>query len=98
MTVFRNEGRWDTSNVLFDGVRVVRYDKRAPTPDMRYIDYGLGLLTGGVLTSRNADEPFDLVGRLWGAGGRWPACRLRGDPALLRDRHARWGCRDRSIS
>ena len=49
MTVLRNEGRWDTSNVLFDGARVVRYDKRAPSPDMRYIDYGLGLLTAEVL-------------------------------------------------
>ena len=45
MTVFRNEGRWDTSNVLFDGQRVVRHDKRAPTPDMQYIDYGLGIFT-----------------------------------------------------
>ena len=31
MTVFRNEGRWDTSNVLFDGSRVIRYDKRTPS-------------------------------------------------------------------
>ncbi len=42
MTVLRNEGRWDASNVLFDGERVVRYDKRNPTPDMHWIDYGLG--------------------------------------------------------
>jgi hypothetical protein len=41
MTVFRNEGRWDTSNVLFNANQVVRYDKRSPTEDMRYIDYGL---------------------------------------------------------
>jgi D-sedoheptulose 7-phosphate isomerase len=60
MTVFRNEGRWDTSNVLFDGVRVVRYDKRAPRPDMRYIDYGLGLLTGDVLARESTVQPFDL--------------------------------------
>jgi MurNAc alpha-1-phosphate uridylyltransferase len=31
MTVYRNEGRWDTSNVLLDQQRIVRYDKRAPT-------------------------------------------------------------------
>ena len=60
MTVLRNEGRWDTSNVLFDGARVVRYDKRAPSPDMRYIDYGLGLLTAEVLTRESAEQPFDL--------------------------------------
>jgi NDP-sugar pyrophosphorylase family protein len=45
MAVLRNEGRWDSSNAVFhDGV-VVRYDKRDPTPDMQWIDYGLGGLT-----------------------------------------------------
>jgi NDP-sugar pyrophosphorylase family protein len=42
MTVHRNEGRWDSSNVEFDGERIVVYDKRNRTPAMRYIDYGLG--------------------------------------------------------
>src|SRR6266699_1608603 len=32
MTVYRNEGQWDTSNVEFDGARVVRYDKANRTP------------------------------------------------------------------
>lgn len=45
MTVLRNEGRWDTSNVLFRDGRVVRYDKRSPTPEMLWIDYGLGVLS-----------------------------------------------------
>jgi MurNAc alpha-1-phosphate uridylyltransferase len=61
MTVFRNEGRWDTSNVLFDGAHVVRHDKRAPRPDMHYIDYGLGILTSGVLAHRDATRGFDLT-------------------------------------
>jgi N-acetyl-alpha-D-muramate 1-phosphate uridylyltransferase len=60
MTVFRNEGRWDTSNVLFDGTRIVAHDKRAPHPDMRHIDYGLGILTAKALAGRSADRPFDL--------------------------------------
>jgi D-sedoheptulose 7-phosphate isomerase len=60
MTVFRNEGRWDTSNVLFDGVRVTRHDKNAPSPQMRYIDYGLGILTAEVLSLESAELPFDL--------------------------------------
>jgi NDP-sugar pyrophosphorylase family protein len=34
MTVLRNEGRWDRSNVRFDGDRVLCYDKKDPTPDM----------------------------------------------------------------
>src|SRR5262249_36159966 len=44
MTVFRNEGRWDTSNVEFRDGRIVAYDKKARTPAMQYIDYGLGVL------------------------------------------------------
>ncbi|HUB35865.1 MAG TPA: NTP transferase domain-containing protein [Solirubrobacteraceae bacterium] len=42
MAVLRNEGRWDSSNAVFRDGMIVRYDKRAPTPDMRWIDYGLG--------------------------------------------------------
>jgi NDP-sugar pyrophosphorylase family protein len=61
MTVFANEGRWDTSNVVFDGSRVTRYDKRAPTPDMRYIDYGLGILTPATLARAGPAEAFDLA-------------------------------------
>jgi NDP-sugar pyrophosphorylase family protein len=49
MTVFRNEGRWDTSNVIFDASagRVSLYDKRRrtrPPEDFAYIDYGLSAL------------------------------------------------------
>jgi D-sedoheptulose 7-phosphate isomerase len=61
MTVLRNEGRWDTSNVLFDGARVVRYDKRAPSLDMRYIDYGLGILSDNALAEWNTNASFDLA-------------------------------------
>jgi NDP-sugar pyrophosphorylase family protein len=49
MTVLRNEGRWDTSNVDFDGARVLAYDKRAPHTRMAWIDYGLGGLARSAL-------------------------------------------------
>lgn len=42
MTVLHNEGRWDSSNVLYRGGVLLRYDKREPTPEMQWIDYGLG--------------------------------------------------------
>jgi NDP-sugar pyrophosphorylase family protein len=42
MTVFRNEGQWDSSNVEFTDGRIVAYDKKNRTPRMRHIDYGLG--------------------------------------------------------
>jgi NDP-sugar pyrophosphorylase family protein len=59
MTVFRNEGQWDTSNVRYDGENVVRYDKRHPTADMKFIDYGLGILSNDVLRAASS-EAFDL--------------------------------------
>src|SRR5258708_23342111 len=40
MTVLRNEGRWDRSNVIYEDGRVVLYDKAANAA-MQYIDYGL---------------------------------------------------------
>jgi NDP-sugar pyrophosphorylase family protein len=50
MSVLRNEGRWDTSNVVFENGLVLAYDKVAPTPDMKWIDYGLGGLTDDALS------------------------------------------------
>ncbi len=44
MTVLRNNGQWDTSNVIFDGELVTTYDKRSSAPAMHWIDYGLGAL------------------------------------------------------
>jgi NDP-sugar pyrophosphorylase family protein len=62
MTVLRNEGRWDTSNAVFDGERVTLYDKRAPTPDMDWIDYGLGGLRTEALdlVDSTVDDMADL--------------------------------------
>jgi D-sedoheptulose 7-phosphate isomerase len=42
MTVFRNEGQWDTSNVEYADGRILAYDKRERTERMRHIDWGLG--------------------------------------------------------
>jgi len=42
MSVFRNEGQWDTSNASVHGGRVTLYDKRREhAAGMAYIDYGL---------------------------------------------------------
>lgn len=56
MTVLRNDGRWDTSNAVCERGRVVAYDKRAPTPAMRWIDYGLGGLHAHALETVSAEE------------------------------------------
>jgi hypothetical protein len=55
----KNGNRWDTSNVLFDKGRLLAYDKRARSPDMAHIDYGLGVLSASVLTRRSGT--FDLA-------------------------------------
>ena len=61
MTVYRNDGRFDRSNVLFDGGRIVRYDKEDSTGEMRHIDYGLGALKAVALAERPDGSPFDLA-------------------------------------
>lgn len=61
MTVFRNEDRWDKSNVWFVGKEIRRYDKEERIPEMRYIDYGLGVLRSNALPLWPDDEPFDLA-------------------------------------
>jgi len=45
MTVLRNQDRWDRSNAVFAEGHVTRYDKHSPTPEMLWIDYGLGVLS-----------------------------------------------------
>jgi NDP-sugar pyrophosphorylase family protein len=60
MTVLRNEGRWDRSNAVYAGGRVLAYDKQEPTADMRWIDYGVGVLTAEALDAA-PDDP-DLAG------------------------------------
>lgn len=60
MTVLLNEGRWDASNAVYEQGLVTRYDKRAPTAAMRWIDYGLGGLTDAAL-GRSAPGERDLA-------------------------------------
>jgi NDP-sugar pyrophosphorylase family protein len=66
MSVLRNEGCWDTSNVIYTGGRVLAYDKRAPRAEMRWIDYGLSGLTPDALdlVSTDTRDLGDLFHRL----------------------------------
>jgi NDP-sugar pyrophosphorylase family protein len=61
MTVYRNEGRHDTSNVVFRNGQIAVYDKKNRTPGMQHIDYGLSLFKSTVFDSFPADKPFDLA-------------------------------------
>jgi len=61
MTVFRNEGQWDTSNVEFTDGRIVAYNKKERTPRMKYIDYGLGAFTAKAFERVPGERAFDLA-------------------------------------
>jgi NDP-sugar pyrophosphorylase family protein len=61
MTVFRNEGRWDSSNVEFSEGRMVAYDKIRRTGRMQHIDYGLGVFHQRCFERVPAEEPYDLA-------------------------------------
>ena len=93
MTVFRNDGRWDTSNVIFDGRLVTLYDKQRttrPAADFAFIDYGLSALSRQVIADEiPAGASADLATLFTGLSVRGALAGLRGGAALLRDRIAR---------
>ncbi len=61
MTVYRNEGLYDTSNVVFRDGEIAVYDKKVKLPEMRHIDYGLSLFRADVFERYPAEEKFDLA-------------------------------------
>ncbi|HEV2327166.1 MAG TPA: nucleotidyltransferase family protein [Verrucomicrobiae bacterium] len=61
MTVYRNEGKFDASNVVFADGEVKIYDKKLKLPEMHYIDYGLSLFKAGVFDAYAPDQVFDLA-------------------------------------
>ena len=60
MTVFRNENKWDRSNVEMEDGCIRIYDKQSQTPRMRHIDYGLGMLSPAAFKPWEQESVFDL--------------------------------------
>lgn len=94
MTVLRNENRWDTSNAVFRDGRVEWYDKRHPTPQMAWIDYGLGVFSAaGLALAREKSDLSDVYGDL-ARRGKLAGFEARerfydiGTPAALRETDA----------
>jgi N-acetyl-alpha-D-muramate 1-phosphate uridylyltransferase len=61
MTVYRNLGLYDTSNVEFENGRIVAYNKKNLTPRMQHIDYGLGMFHSKAFEKVPAGKVFDLA-------------------------------------
>jgi D-sedoheptulose 7-phosphate isomerase len=61
MTVFRNAGRWERSNILFRNGRIEKYDKGRPTPGMEHVDYGLGVFDSRAFASLPEGVPCCLA-------------------------------------
>ena len=61
MTVYQNEGRYDTSNVVFGDGEIMVYDKKNKLPEMRHIDYGLSLFKASAFEEWPGDKAFDLA-------------------------------------
>jgi len=60
MTVFKNDNRWVESNVVYEAGSVTIFDKQAQDQVMRYIDYGLSVLSRSVLDEIPDGEPYSL--------------------------------------
>jgi len=61
MTIFKNDNRWDTSNVVYKQDKLIKYSKINKTKDMNYIDYGLGILKSSVFVDFPPNTVFDLA-------------------------------------
>ena len=59
MSVLRNQGLWDKSNVKFQDGWVKAYDKKQPGADFDCIDYGLNLFSHAAFAQLDKDS-FDL--------------------------------------
>jgi NDP-sugar pyrophosphorylase family protein len=61
MTVFHNEGKWDTSNVEYQNGAILNYDKKNRNERMHYIDYGLGVFNKSAFNAIPENTEYDLA-------------------------------------
>lgn len=60
MTVLKNEGKWDKSNIEMADGKILDYDKNQKSNKLKYIDYGLGILSKDAFNDFKEKEVFDL--------------------------------------
>jgi len=61
MTVIMNENKWDKSNVIFKDGLVLEYNKKKPKLAMKFIDYGLSVLSKSLFDKYEVNVVFDLA-------------------------------------
>jgi len=61
MTVFENREAYDASNVWFEDGHIKLYSKKEKIPQMRHIDYGLGVFRAGAFDGYPRDAVVDLA-------------------------------------
>lgn len=61
MTIFQNNGNWDASNIELRDGKILCYDKQNRTPQMQFIDYGLGLFRPAAFSHLQVGQPADLA-------------------------------------
>jgi NDP-sugar pyrophosphorylase family protein len=68
MTIFRNDGQWDASNVEFEEGSILAYSKKSRTTRMRHIDYGLGIFHAEAFARTRATDLADVYAELLQTG------------------------------
>lgn len=61
MTIILNENKWDKSNIVCKDRLILEYNKKESKPDMKFIDYGLGILSKSLFDIYKENEIFDLA-------------------------------------
>lgn len=61
MTVFENREAYDASNVWFEDGRIKFYSKKEKVPQMKHIDYGLGVFRAAAFDPCPRDAVVDLA-------------------------------------
>lgn len=60
MVVYKNDNRWDRSNVVLDGPYIGAYDKSGTRPGLAHIDFGVSIFRREAFATVPADVPTDL--------------------------------------
>jgi len=61
LVIYKNDNKWDRSNVVFKDGIVEIYDKDNYIPEMEFIDYGLSILSKRVLKRIPKNINYDLA-------------------------------------